>query len=132
MDSQDVRIATVFTVSVLIVSATGVIGNVAFAAEAVAVLTLITFAASVVQWGLCWWAYRSSTIDTGVNVKRMALDYSGSSRQQLQDAALETLVDSFSDNQGVISQRSYWLRNAILMLGVQLALLVATVIAGAI
>ncbi|MYA02849.1 MAG: hypothetical protein F4038_12795 [Chloroflexi bacterium] len=131
MDSQDVRIATVFTVSVLIVSATGIIGEVAFAVETVAIFTLIAFAASVIEWGLCWWAYRSNTIDTGVNVVRMAFDYAGSSRQQLQDAALETLVDGFSDNQRVINERSRWLRSSILMLGVQLALLVATIVAGA-
>ena len=106
MDSQDVRIATVFTVSVLIVSATESSVKWHSRLRRVAVLTLMAFGASVIEWALCWWAYRSSTIDTGVNVERMAIDYSGHSRQQLQDAALETLVDSFSDNQRVIDERS--------------------------
>ena len=132
IDSQDVRTRTAFTISVLLVAAVGIIGDVSIDTRPLALLTVIAFVASVVTWGLSWLAYRAVDAGSGVNVSTLARDYGGASGREMEDATLVALVGDFEQNQVVIEEKGRWLRVALSTLAVQLLLLVATVIVSAI
>ena len=132
MDSQDVRARTGFSISVLLVAAVGIIGDVSIDASPLALLTVVAFSSSVVTWVLSWLAYRAVDVGSGVNVSTLARDFGGASRREMEDATLMTLVRGFEQNQAVIETKGRWLRVALYALALQLSLLVATVIVSAI
>ena len=70
MDSQDVRTRTAFSISVLLVAAVGIIGDVSIDTRPLALLTVVAFSSSVVTWVCSWVAYRSVDVGSGVNVVR--------------------------------------------------------------
>ena len=132
MDSQDVRTRTAFSISVLLVAAVGIIGDVSIDTRPLALLTVVAFSSSVVTWVLSWLAYRAVDVGTGINVARLVQEYSGRSRRDMEDATLMALVRDFEDNRVVIAGKGRWLRAALYALALQLLLLVATVIVSAI
>lgn len=95
-------------------------------------MTLLALSASLLQWTLCWWAYRARTVESGINVSALARDYAGSTERQLKDISLEALVRDFTDNQKIIDERSAALSRSLWALALQLVLLVATVVVKAI
>ena len=129
MDSQDVRTRTAFIISVLLVSAVGIIGDVRIDAHPLAILTMIAFVTSVITWIFSWLAFRAVIVETGINVAALAQDYADASRRDLEDAVLGALISDFQDNRAVIANKGRWLRSALYALGLQLLLLVATVFA---
>ena len=132
MDSQDVRTRTAFSISVLLVAAVGIIGDVSIDTRPLALLTVVAFSSSVVTWVCSWVAYRSVDVGSGVNVATLARAFGGASRREMEDATLLALVEDFERNQAVIDEKGRWLRVALYALAVQLSLLVATVIVSAI
>ena len=62
---------------------------------------------------------------------QLAQDYGDASRRDIEDAVLGTLISDFQDNRAVIADKGHWLRSALYALGLQLLLLVATVIVSA-
>lgn len=131
MDSQDVRTRTAFSISVLLVAAVGIIGDVSINASPLALLTVVAFGSSVVTWVCSWVAYRAVDVGSGVNVATLARAFGGASRREMEDATLASLVEDFERNQAVIEQKGRWLQVALYALALQLSLLVATVIVSA-
>ena len=83
MDSQDVRTRTAFSISVLLVAAVGIIGDVSIDARPLALLTVVAFGSSVVTWVCSWVAYRSVDVGSGVNVATLARAFGGASRREM-------------------------------------------------
>lgn len=129
--SQDVRVVATFTISLLLVSATGIVGDIRLSADIVSLLTLIALALSVVVWICCWAAYFTRTVAFSVDVTILTRSYRGAEADELRAASLEALVEAFALNEQTIDAQGRWLRYAIVGLGVQLMLLVATIVAGA-
>ena len=86
MDSQDVRTRTAFSISVLLVAAVGIIGDVSINASPLALLTVVAFGSSVVTWVCSWVAYRAVDVGSGVNVATLARAFGGASRREMEDA----------------------------------------------
>ncbi len=131
LSSQDVRVVATFTISLLLVSATGIVGDIRLSGGLVSVLTLSALAVSVVVWLCCWASYYTRKVAFSVEIDILARSYRDASTDEMQDASLEALVAGFEQNSETIPSQRKWLQYAIVGLGIQLALLAATTIAGA-
>ena len=130
--AQDVKCAAIITISVLLVSASGLIGEPTINLTVAGVLTPITFGAALITWILGWLAYQSRPVGAGVNVSLLRTHYRRASAGALRGAALEALVLDFEQNQVVLTAKEQWLRYAVRVAGVQGALLLAVLIARAV
>lgn len=129
ISAQITRAAAIAMLSLLLVSASGIIGDFRLALTARGVLTALALAASLVTMIFSWLAYRGRTVSTGVNVTTLARSYKGATARELSDAALETLTLTFERNSREIEIRARWLSLAIYASGVQGALLFAAIVA---
>ncbi len=129
--AQDLKCGAVITVSVLLVSASGLIGEARIGPSASGILTPMTFAASLVTWVFAWLAYRTRRVGAGVDIATLRITFRHESEQALRDAALETLVLDFGQNEVVLNQKARLLRCAVYAAGVQSLLLLAVLVARA-
>ena len=125
---QDIKTATIFTVSVLLISASGLIGDIRLFASVSGSLVGLALAASLLTWVFAWLAYRAREIATGVDVPTLARHYAGSSANDIKDTVLATLTIGFEKNAAVIHTKERWLRYAVNAAGCQVLLLFAVII----
>ena len=128
LGAQDVKSVAIFTASVLVVSAAGLLGDLRFDFSVLGILSPVALASTVVTWFFVWKAYKARDIGTGVNVAKLAKDYVGSAAQELRDVALETLVAEFSMNELAIEEKGRWLTMAVYAVALQVCVALAVVI----
>ena len=128
ISTQDVKTAAIFTLSIVLLSASGLIGDFELDFTATGVLTALEFACALVTWSFAWLAYRTRRVATGVNVSIFRDRYAGAAERELRDAALEALTLDFETNQAVIDAKARWLRYAVYLLGAQVGLLFAAIV----
>ena len=128
ISAQDVKTATIFTLSVVLLSASGLIGDFEIAFTAAGVLTALEFACALLTWSFAWLAYRTRRVATGVNVSVFRDHYAGASERELRDAALEALALDFDLNRTVVDAKGKWLRYTVYSLGAQAILLFAVIV----
>ena len=127
--SYDVKIAALFTASAGLFALSGFLGSLRIEATPEGVLTLMTVSASLIAWillGIAYWLRR-----TGVGLDMQAIRdyYAKSGVQELQDAALESLVEDFILNQRTIRSKALWLKWSLIAVAAQLLLLFAATVA---
>ncbi len=132
ISAQDVKTATIFTLSVVLLSASGLFGDFRLALNVSGVLTALEFVFALFVWLFAWLAYRESRVGSGVNVGVFPRHYPGASAQALKDVALEALTLDFEQNRAVIAAKARWLSLAVYALGAQALTLVALIAARAI
>ena len=129
ISAQDVKTATIFTLSVVLLSASGLIGDFEIAFTAAGVLTALEFACALLTWSFAWLAYRESRVGSGVNISVFPRHYRNASEREMKDAALEALTLDFEQNLAIIEAKARWLSLAVYSLGGQALILVAVIVA---
>ena len=129
--AQDVKIAALFTTSAGLFALSGVLGSLSVEASPETVLTFLEFFASLVAWCLLGLAYWTREIGSGLDLTVIRRHYGGTSRQELEDVTLESLVEGFTLNQRTIRSKERWLRKSFFAVAAQLLLLFGAIIASA-
>ena len=127
--AQDVKIAALFTTSAGLFALSGVLGSLSVEVSPETVLTFLGFFASLIAWCLLGLAYWTREIGSGLDLAIIRQHYGGTSRQELEDVTLESLVEGFVINQGTIRSKERWLRKSFFAVATQLLLLFAAFIA---
>lgn len=130
--AQDVKIAALFTTSAGLFALSGVLGSLKVEASPETVLTFLGFFASLLAWCLLGLAYWTREIGSGLDLEVIREHYGGTTRQELEDVALESLVEGFILNQRTIRSKERWLRKSFFAVAAQLLLLFAAIIATAV
>lgn len=107
------------------------LGSLSVEASPETVLTFLEFFASLVAWCLLGLAYWTREIASGLDLTVIRWHYGGTSRQELEDVALESLVEGFALNQRTIRSKERWLRKSFFAVAAQLLLLFAAILASA-
>lgn len=128
ISTQDVKTAAIFTLSIVLLSASGLISDFELDFTATGVLTALEFAGALVTWSFAWLAYRESRVGSGVNIAVFPRHYRNASARELQDAALESLTVDFEQNRAIIAAKAGWLSLAVHSLGAQALILVAVIV----
>ena len=129
--SYDVKIAALFTASAGLFALSGFLGSLKLADSPAAILTLLALFASLIAWILLGIAYWLRETGTGLEMQTVRDNYAGTSRQELQDAALESYVEDFILNQRTLRSKARWLTWSLVAVAAQLLLLFAATIANA-
>ena len=130
--TYDVKIAALFTASAGLFALTGVLGNLRIEATPEAVLSLMTASGSLIAWILLGIAYWLRNSGVGLDMQTIRDKYAKVGLQELQDAALESLVEDFILNQNTIRSKARWLTRSLIAVAVQLILLFAATLANAV
>lgn len=128
VSTQDVKTATVFALSVVLLSASGLVGDLRISFAIAGVLAALEFAFTLLAWTFAWLAYREGKVGSGVNVAIFRRHYRGASTRELKDASLESLTLDFEQNLAVIAAKARWLSLAVYSLGAQALTLIALII----
>ena len=129
--AQDVKIAALFTASTALFALSGFLGSLSLEPTPEVVLTFMALFASLVAWSCLGLAYWTREIGVGLNLELIRDHYTGFSKQELQDASLESFVEDFTQNQRTIRSKARWLKRSFVALAAQLLLLFASIIATA-
>ena len=127
--NYDVKIAALFTASAGLFALSGFLGNLRLDASAAALLTMMAVFASLIAWILLGFAYWLRETGTGLEMQAIRENYAGASRQELEDAALESHVEDFILNERTIRAKARWLTRSLFAVAAQLVLLFAATIA---
>jgi hypothetical protein len=130
--AQDVKIAALFTTSAGLFALSGALGSLKVDATPETVLTFLGFFASLLAWCLLGLAYWTREIGSGLDLLAIRANYRETSRQELEDVTLETLVSGFKLNQQTIRSKERWLRKSFFAVAAQLLLLFLAIIATAV
>lgn len=125
----DVKIAALFTASAVLFTISGLVGDLTLEFSAPAVLTFAAFFASLISWLLLGLAYWTRKVGVGVDPRIFRHHYKRSSEQELRDAALESAVEDFAQNQSTIGSKALWLQRSFFAIAAQLVLVFASVVA---
>ena len=128
ISTQDVKTATVFALSVVLLSASGLVGDLRISFTIAGILAALEFAFTLLTWIFAWLAYREGKVGSGVNIAIFRLHYRGASVRDLKDASLESLTLDFEQNLAVIAAKARWLSFAVHSLGAQALALIALII----
>ena len=128
ISAQDIKTATIFTISVLLISASGLIGDTRLFASLSGSLLGLALVASLSTWVFAWLSYRAREIVTGEDVPTLAAHYPNSSVDELKSVVLATLTLGFEKNAAVIRAKEKWLRYAVNSVGCQVLLLFAVLV----
>ncbi len=127
--NYDVKIAALFTASAGLFALSGFLGSLKLEASPAALLTMMAVSASLVAWILMGFAYWLRETGTGLEMQVIRESYAGISRQELEDAALESHVEDFILNERTIRAKARWLTRSLFAVAAQLVLLFAATIA---
>ena len=130
--SQDVKIAALFTASTALFALSGILGSPRLEGTPEAVLTFMAFFVSLGAWLCLGIAYWTRDIGDGLNLAIIREHYVQTSIQDLQDVALESLVEDFILNQRQILTKGRWLKWSFVAVATQLLLLFASIVASAV
>ena len=130
--AQDVKIAALFTASTALFALSGFLGSLRLEGTPEAILTLLTLFASLGAWLCLGSAYWTRDIGDGLNLEIIRGHYRRTSKQELQDVALESLVEDFILNQRTIIAKARWLRWSFVLVATQLLLLFSSILAAAV
>ncbi len=123
-EAQDAKAMTLFSLSVLVVTASGVFGNLSQLHWATLIGLLVLVGAT---WFIAWQAYRPRKFRTGIQVANFAraeLNPVERAKGSLDGAALETLIDDFQLMLDVSRWKSIWLRVLFWMTAAQAAAII--------
>ena len=127
--NYDVKIAALFTASAGLFALSGFLGSLKLDASPAALLTMMAVSVSLVAWILLGFAYWLRETGTGLEMQAIRENYAGTSRQELEDAALESHVEDFILNERTIRAKARWLTRSLFAVSAQLILLFAATIA---
>ena len=112
--SYDVKIAALFTASAGLFALSGFWGISRFETSPAAVLTLMAVTVSLIAWVLLGIAYWLRETGTGLEMHSYTRrTYAGTTRQELEDAALESHVEDFILNERTIRAKARWLTRSL-------------------
>jgi hypothetical protein len=120
-DQQEAKALALIRISLVIISASGIFGDLQVQIESPLDWNLISWASvlaigsSLLVGGLTFWILHPQSWETGANVGWLAR-WAGANRREMTDAALETLVEGFQRNSKIIQQRGerlVWLLRAV-------------------
>lgn len=106
LSTQDVKTATVFALSVVLLSASGLVGDLRISFTIAGILAALEFAFTLLAWIFAWLAYREGKVGSGVNIAIFRLYYRGASVRDLKDASIESLTLDFEQNLAVIAAKA--------------------------
>lgn len=127
--NYDIKIAALFTASAGLFALSGFLGSLRLETSPAAVLTLMAVSVSLITWILLGFAYWLRETGTGLEMQTIRENYVGASRQELEDAALESYVEDFILNERTIRAKARWLTWSLFAVAAQLILLFAATIA---
>ena len=120
-DQQEAKALALVRISLVIIAASGIFGDLQVQIESPLDWNLITWASvlaiffSLAVGGLTFWILHPQSWETGTNVGWLAR-WSGANSREMTDAALETLVEGFERNSEIVYQRGerlVWLLRAV-------------------
>ena len=120
-DQQEAKALALVRISLVIIAASGIFGDLQVEIASPVEWELITWASvfaiasSMAVGGLAFWLLHPQVWETGTNVGWLAR-WSGASREDMRSAALETLIEGFDRNDGITHRRGerlVWLLRAV-------------------
>lgn len=120
-DQQEAKALALVRISLVIIAASGIFGDLQVewaspvAWELITWASVFAIASSVAVGGLAFWLLHPQGWETGTNVEWLAR-WSGASKSEMRDAGLQTLVDGFVRNTEVAlrrGERLVWLLRAV-------------------
>lgn len=120
-DQQEAKALALVRISLVIIAASGIFGDLQVEVasplvwEPITWASMFAIASSVAVGGLAFWLLHPQSWETGTNVGWLAR-WSGASRTDMRDAGLQTLIEGFETNTRVAFQRGerlVWLLRAV-------------------